>query len=126
MNLDHLNKEQQKAATHTDGPLLILAGAGSGACKAHEMTDGRCFSGCVWTEKAEYFACIDGKGQIENAVSVPVVAGQTGDINAVHFFLLYIKTKDTNNATPLLYWILPRGKSPLSTEVRKKENFIKN
>ena len=30
MNLDHLNREQQKAATHTDGPLLILAGAGSG------------------------------------------------------------------------------------------------
>ena len=30
MNLDHLNKEQKKAATHIDGPLLILAGAGSG------------------------------------------------------------------------------------------------
>ena len=72
---------------------LNLAGAGSGADKAHEMTDGRCFSGCVRPEKAEYFACIDGKGQIENTVSVPVVAGQTGDINAVHFFLLYIKNE---------------------------------
>ncbi len=30
MNLDHLNKEQQKAAIHVEGPLLILAGAGSG------------------------------------------------------------------------------------------------
>ncbi|MBQ4650459.1 MAG: UvrD-helicase domain-containing protein, partial [Firmicutes bacterium] len=30
MDLSHLNKEQQKAATHIDGPLLILAGAGSG------------------------------------------------------------------------------------------------
>ena len=30
MNLDHLNPEQRKAATHVDGLLLILAGAGSG------------------------------------------------------------------------------------------------
>ena len=30
MNLDHLNPDQRKAATHVDGPLLILAGAGSG------------------------------------------------------------------------------------------------
>jgi DNA helicase-2/ATP-dependent DNA helicase PcrA len=31
--LDSLNKSQQKAATHIDGPLLILAGAGSGKTK---------------------------------------------------------------------------------------------
>lgn len=30
MNLSNLNKEQQKAVQHIDGPLLILAGAGSG------------------------------------------------------------------------------------------------
>lgn len=36
MNLDHLNKEQREAAVHMDGPLLILAGAGSG--KTSTMT----------------------------------------------------------------------------------------
>ena len=36
INLDTLNKKQQEACLHTEGPLLILAGAGSG--KTSTMT----------------------------------------------------------------------------------------
>ncbi|MDE6687388.1 MAG: UvrD-helicase domain-containing protein, partial [Lachnospiraceae bacterium] len=33
MQLDELNDKQREAAVHVDGPLLILAGAGSGKTK---------------------------------------------------------------------------------------------
>ena len=33
MNIDNLNKQQQIAATHLNGPMLVLAGAGSGKTK---------------------------------------------------------------------------------------------
>ncbi|MDP3956039.1 MAG: 3'-5' exonuclease [bacterium] len=59
--LKSLNPAQQKAAFHTDGPLLIVAGAGAGKTKtlAHRMahliattTPGHCILGITFTNKA--------------------------------------------------------------------------
>ncbi len=96
LNLDHLNKQQRQAVEHTSGPLLLLAGAGTGKTNvlthriAYIVRNGLCVLDQILAVTFTNKAASEMQDRVSRLLGVPGISMRNSWIGTFHSVCLKI------------------------------------